>query len=91
MAKKKYKQKPLFWYCIQYDGTNVQEMTAFCPQCIYDSNQQKLFFMGMTVDPTNWILQDNAGIFTMMINEQFVAFFQLDQGPAEQPFYPVSE
>jgi hypothetical protein len=85
MAKKKYKQKPLFWYCIQYTGSNVAEMTEFCPQCVYDSTAEKLLFMGMPVEPTNWILEDQAGVFSMMIDSQFVAFFSLDQGPAQQP------
>jgi hypothetical protein len=85
MAKKKYKQKPLFWYCIQYDGTNVAEMTEFCPQCVYDTNVGKLLFMGIPVEPTYWILEDQAGVFSMMIDEQFNAFFSLDLGPATQP------
>jgi len=77
MAKKKYKQKPLFWYCIQYTGTNVAEMTEFCPLCVYDANVGQLLFNGIIVTPTNWLLQDNAGIFTMMIDSQFNAFFDL--------------
>ena len=77
MAKKKYKQKPLSWYCVQYTGSNVTEMTEFCPQCSYDSEQQRLLFNGMPVEPTYWILEDNAGVFSMMIDSQFNAFFSL--------------
>lgn len=82
MAKQKYKQKPLFWQCIQYDGTNAAELVAFCGQCAYVDG--KLLFNDIPVSPTNWILQDNAGVFTMMIDSQFVAFFQLE-GPAAKP------
>jgi hypothetical protein len=77
MARNKYKQKPLFWNAIQYDGTNNVEMTAFCPQCVYDTNAGKLLFNGLVVEPTYWILEDNGGIFSMMIDGQFVAFFDL--------------
>lgn len=80
MAKRKYKQKPQFWYCIQYNGSNPEEMVAFCPQCSYDSVENVLTFNGLKVDPTNWILQDMGGIFTMMIDSQFTAFFSLDTG-----------
>ena len=79
MARTKYKQMPLFWYCTQYDGTNQAEMVAFCPQCIYADG--RLAFMGMTMSPTDWILEDQGGIFSMMVDSQFVAFFQLDHGP----------
>ena len=82
MAKKKYKQKPLFWYCIQYTGSNVEEMTAFCPQCVYDSGHQLLLFNGIPVEPTYWILEDQAGVFSMMIDSQFIIFFDLSGGPA---------
>ena len=81
MAKQKYKQKPLFWNCIQYDGTNAAELVGFCPMCVYDEVQQKLLFMGMIVEPTSWILQDNAGHFSMQIDSQFNAFFSLSTGP----------
>jgi hypothetical protein len=82
MAKKKYKQKPQFWYCLQYDGENPAEMVAFCPEgCKYDPEANVLTFNLMTVEPTNWLLQDMAGVFSMMIDSQFKAFFQLDTGP----------
>lgn len=78
MAKKKYKKKPEVYYAIQYDGTNNAEMTAFCSECVYDTNQGKLLFRGsITVNPTDWIMQDNAGMFTLMIDEQFNAYFDL--------------
>lgn len=80
MAKTKYKQKPLFWHCIQYTGDNVAEMTEFCYLCVYDTNMEKLMFDGVPVEPTYWILQDQSGRFSMEVNEQFVAFFSLDQG-----------
>jgi hypothetical protein len=85
MAKQKYKKKPEVYYAIQYDGTNNAEMTEFCPQCVYDTNQGKLIFNLMVVDPTMWIMSDNAGIFTIMMNDQFIAYFDLDQGPQQQP------
>jgi hypothetical protein len=81
MAKHKYKQKPQFWYCTQYTGDNPEEMVAFCPQAQYDPGSGVLTFNGLAVEPTNWILQDVGGVFTMMINAQFNAFFSLDQGP----------
>jgi hypothetical protein len=79
MARQKYKQKPLFWNCIQYDGSNAAEIVAFCNQCSVSDGQ--LLFMGMIVEPTNWILEDNAGRFSMQINSQFQVFFQLEPGP----------
>lgn len=76
MAKKKYKKKPEVFYAIQYDGTNSAEMIAFCSQCsVVDG--KLLFGPGMTVDPTSWIMSDNANVFTMMTNEQFVVYFEL--------------
>lgn len=80
MARTKYRQKPQFWMCTQYSGTNAAEMVAACPQCHYDAGTNTLTFNQMTVLPTMWILEDLAGIFTMMINEQFVAFFDLAPG-----------
>ena len=77
MAKRKYKKKPESWYGLQYTGGNVGEMTGFCYLCIYDSGQEKLLFNGMTVEPGNWILEDDAGIFTMMIDEQFNEHFTI--------------
>ena len=79
MAKKKYKKKPESWYCIQYTGTNVEEMTSFCPDLAYHTDTGKLMFGPIiVVDPTNWVLQDNAGIFSVMIDSQFNAFFELN-------------
>ena len=80
MARVRYKKKPEFWYCIQYSGSNVAEMIAFCPQCTYDEDSQKLVFNMVVVEPTNWILEDNAKVYTMMINEQFAVFFDLAPG-----------
>jgi hypothetical protein len=86
MAKKKYKRKPESWYCIQYIGTNVEELTEFCPLVTYDTNTQQLMWMGLNpIDVTSWVMQDNAGIFTVMIDEQFNAYFDLDTGPTQQP------
>jgi hypothetical protein len=81
MARAKYKQKPQFWYAVQYSGTNDAEMLAFCPQCAYDEEQQKLLFNLLIVTPTNWVLEDMAGVFSMMIDSQFKAFFSLDNSP----------
>lgn len=80
MARQIYKQKPLFWECVQYNGTNWQEMVSFCPECTYDNQTKVLLFNGMTVDATNWVLKDNAGRFSMRTNDEFVAFFQLSGG-----------
>lgn len=82
MAKKKYKKKPEVYYAVQYSGTNVEEMTGFCPLCVYDSATQELLFTGMLVRPTDWLMSDNANQFTMLGAEQFNAFFALDTGPA---------
>jgi hypothetical protein len=83
MAKHKYKKRPEFYYAIQYDGTNEAEIVQFCPECIYDAAQDKLFFYKSVVlmQPSEWVVQDNGGNFTMMTDEQFNAFFQLDTGP----------
>jgi hypothetical protein len=57
----------------------MAEMTEFCPFLTYDTNQQKLFFYQITeVQPTSWVLQDNAGLFSVMVDQQFNAFFSLD-------------
>lgn len=85
MARTKYKQKPQFWWCVQYDGTNSVEMIAHCPQCVVDAKTGKLMFNGIEVVPTNWILQDNGEQFSMMIDSQFNAFFELDHGPVAKP------
>jgi hypothetical protein len=85
MARVKYKQKPQFWWCVQYSGTNSAEMIAHCPQCVVDPKTGKLMFNGLEVVPTNWILQDNGGLFSMMIDSQFNAFFQLDTGAMAKP------
>jgi hypothetical protein len=81
MAKRKYKQKPLFWYCTQYDGANAAEMVAFCPECVYNADSGKLFFRDtIPVHATDWVLQDMGGIFSLMVDSQFNAFFSLDTG-----------
>jgi hypothetical protein len=79
MARTRYKQKPLFWYCVQYTGSNAAEMVDFCPLCVLDGTGLK--FNMIPVDPTSWVLEDQGGGFSMMIHSQFVVFFQLDQGP----------
>jgi len=82
MAKKKYKKKPEVYYALQYDGTNAAEMVAFCPQCRYDDANDKLYFAGdvVVVEPTSWVMYDNAMVFSVMGDEQFKAFFSLDAG-----------
>ena len=77
MAKKKYKKKPESWFCIQWTGSNTTEMTEFCPECYYDTATGKLMFHQMVVYPTMWILEDIAGLFSMMTDDQFNAFFSL--------------
>jgi plasmid maintenance system killer protein len=39
-----------------------------------------LTFNTMVVTPTNWLLQDMSGVFSMMVDQQFNAFFSLDTG-----------
>lgn len=77
MAKKKYRKKAEVFYAMQYDGTNAAEMIEFCPQCIYDESEGKLSLNTIVVDPGSWVMSDNAGIFTIMVNEQFIAYFDL--------------
>lgn len=81
MARQKYRKKPEFWDCIQYSGTNSTEMTSFCYLCSYDPATQKLFFNLVIVQPTYWIMQDNAGNFSMLDDAQFKAFFEITSGP----------
>ena len=80
MARTRYTQKPLFWYCIQYTGSNATEMVEFCPRCVYNAGDQKLYFNLVLVEPMNWMLEDQAGGFSMMSDSQFNAFFQLSAG-----------
>lgn len=81
MAKRKYKKKPEFWYAIQYDGTNAVEMVAFCPGLRYDDVSGQLWFNDIVVVvPTSWVLQDIAGVFSVMTDAAFTAFFSLDTG-----------
>jgi hypothetical protein len=75
------KKKPEFWYAIQYDGANAVEMVTFCPDLRYDEVSGELWFNDLVVvEPTSWMLQDIAGLFSVMTDAQFVAFFQLDTG-----------
>lgn len=86
MARQRYKKKPEFWYCIQYNGTNATEMLEFCPLLSWDEGKQKLIWMGYdSVEPTYWVLEDNAGQFSKMSNEQFIEYFDLATGPLQSP------
>ena len=82
MARTRYKQRPQFWYCIQYSGTNSAEIISHCPQCKVDPKTGKLLFNGLEVMVGNWVLEDIGGLFSMMIDSQFQVFFSLDPGPA---------
>ena len=79
MPRAKYKQKPQFWYCCQYTGSNAAEVIEFCPLVTQDG--QKLMFAGVSeIAPTSWVTQDSSGRFSLMDDAQFIAFFQLDMG-----------
>jgi hypothetical protein len=60
---------------IKYDGTNQQEITAFCNQCtaVFDEETQtsKLYFIGIEVNPNSWVLKDPIGGFSTMANREF--------------------
>mgnify|MGYP003694125619 CR=1 FL=1 len=60
-------------------ATTRLEIVAFCNQCAFVDGE--LLFIGMAVELMNWILEDNAGRFSMQTNSQFNAFFQLEPGP----------
>jgi hypothetical protein len=77
-----YTKKPEIYEAAQYDGTNYQEILDFCPEFVTrNSETGELFFQGMTIDATSWVLKDRAGIYQIMINSYFNNYFQL-QGPA---------
>lgn len=79
MAKVKYKKKPETYDCIQYDGSNTAEIIAFCPLCaVHTPTGTLMLNRAIIIDPTSWVMQDLGGNFSVMINAQFIAFFQLN-------------
>jgi hypothetical protein len=87
MPKTKYKQKPLFWYCLQFTGDNVAEMLEFSDRISWDEEGQRLVAdKGVhVINVTDWVMEDQAGNFSGMVDEQFQAFFQLEGGPSAKP------
>jgi hypothetical protein len=81
MPEKRYRKKPELWWGLQYIGTNVAEMQEFCSWLTYDEAEEKLIYANMIeVAPTSWILKDNAGEFSVMVESQFQAYFEETPG-----------
>ena len=70
-----YKQKILTVEAMQYTGSNIEEMLAFCPKLTNTGN--RLMFANNTAEilPSHWVIKDTSGAFYPH-NETFLSYYE---------------
>jgi hypothetical protein len=80
MAVVKHNKKVEVADCLQFTGNNRQEMINFCPGIISVMDQAtgrlRLYFMGMEMNATDWMVQYPAGAFRMWNDTQFTEMYE---------------
>jgi hypothetical protein len=81
MATQKYTEKVVTGDALQFTGNNRQEMMNFCSQIesIFDESigRLRLYFAGMEMVATDWIVKTPIGAFEMWNNTQFNQLYAL--------------
>ena len=80
MAVVKYNRKVELADCLQFTGTNRQEMINFCSGIVSvmdpEIGRLRLYFMGIELVATDWMVQYPTGTFVMWNNTQFTQMYE---------------
>ena len=79
MAVVKYNKKVELTDCLQFTGNNRQEMISFCPGITSVMDEElgrlRLYFMGMEMVATDWMVEYPTDSFRMWNDAQFTQMY----------------
>jgi hypothetical protein len=82
MPASKYTPKPAVYTCHQYDGTNFDDLASWAPITQEGGKVYLNTPMGkMEVHVSDWVMQDNYELFSLMADQHFKKGFKPGGGP----------
>jgi uncharacterized protein CbrC (UPF0167 family) len=91
MPTAEYVRRPVVFTAIQYDGTNHDEVIAFCPWCEYDGatlrfNDPSTPDVGVKIDVSHWVMANEVGTWMPYLAPDFLNYYTIAPPNAKTAF-----